>query len=34
IAINLLRSKVTYSITDAKDWANSNKTKFADLVRM
>ncbi|MEY4938199.1 MAG: hypothetical protein RIS64_4560 [Bacteroidota bacterium] len=29
-----LRSKVTYSITDAKDWANSNKTKFADLVRM
>lgn len=34
IAINLLRDKVGYSITDAMDWARSNQTKFADLVRM
>jgi predicted transposase YbfD/YdcC len=34
MAINLLRSKVCYSITEATDWARSNKIKFADLLRM
>jgi predicted transposase YbfD/YdcC len=34
IAINLLRDKVGYSITDAIDWAKCNQIKFHDLVRM